>query len=235
MSFTPEVYAQIREGAKRSAAEVVPLVFDLYNLPDARPLATVVDVGGGEGWWAHEFAMHGCQCCVLDESVEEEHDTEDGVHFDHLALDTLDAQMVTVPPAGRYDLAVCLEVAEHVPDEFGQNLVNGLCTLSDVILWSAAIPYQGGHGHINEQWPQWWADRFRIDHGLFASEVLRYEIWDDLSIEPWYRQNMLLYANEQWFEERKITYTASPRSVVHPAIYNWRIEERDRLNKLLYP
>ena len=53
----------------------------------------------------------------------------------------------------RFDLALSLEVAEHLPPECGSEFVQTLTDLSSVILFSAAIPFQGGTDHLNEQWP----------------------------------------------------------------------------------
>ena len=56
------------------------------------------------------------------------------------------------------DLVVCLEVAEHVPPLSAGDFIASLTRLASIILFSAAIPYQGGDGHLNEQWPEYWAD-----------------------------------------------------------------------------
>lgn len=117
MSFTPDDYEKIREGTKRSAKAVVPFVMAM--LPE-KP-ETVVDVGGGEGWWAREFAVeHNCTCLVLDESATDGPDDEGfwpgEVSYRRAKFDSLDPFVIPIPPAGRFDLAVCLEVAEHIPE-----------------------------------------------------------------------------------------------------------------------
>lgn len=241
-AFTEAEYERIREGCQASARAVVPYVFDLV-----RP-ANVVDVGGGEGWWAREFAQHGpgADCVVLDASIEEgrevEHWSSGGrIDWRPFRLDSLDTQDVPIPPARRYDLAVCLEVAEHLTPECGDALVNRLCQLSQVALWSAAIPGQGGHGHLNEQWPDYWAERFHA-HNYVATDI-RDRFWTNEQVEPWYRQNLLIYGSldADWmgdgrlYELAQLPTTIHPRSLVHPEIFGWRVAERDRLNAILYP
>jgi hypothetical protein len=54
----------------------------------------------------------------------------------------------------RFDLALCLEVAEHLPAAAGDSLVRRLASVGARILFSAAIPGQGGRNHVNEKWPQ---------------------------------------------------------------------------------
>lgn len=242
-AFTEAVYARIREGCQASARAVVPHVWDLV-----RP-ATVVDVGGGEGWWAREFAQHGpgADCLVLDASIEEGRETEHWssggkVDWRPLRLDTLDAldaQYVPLPFGRRYDLAVCLEVAEHLAPEHGDALVNRVCQLADVVLWSAAIPHQGGHGHVNEQWPQYWADRFHA-HNYVAADI-RDRFWDADNVEPWYRQNLLIFGSldADWMGDARLyglaqlPTTTRPRALVHPEIYRWRVDEIEDLTTRL--
>jgi hypothetical protein len=66
MSFDEATYELIREGCKRSAAAVVPIVYELV-----KP-RSVIDVGGGEGWWARAFVEAGTsRALVLDESLGE--------------------------------------------------------------------------------------------------------------------------------------------------------------------
>jgi 2-polyprenyl-3-methyl-5-hydroxy-6-metoxy-1,4-benzoquinol methylase len=66
---------------------------------------------------------------------------------------------------GKFDLVISLETAEHLPpdcsEQFVENLVNHA---SGTICFSAAIPGQGGDGHINEQTPEFWFLLFEI-HG----------------------------------------------------------------------
>lgn len=95
----------------------------------------------------------------------------------------------------RFDLALCLEVAEHVPHESADVVVRSLCALSDVILFGAAIPFQGGYGHINEQWPSWWREKFERE-GYRPYDLVRPQHWNDSAIHYWYRQNAFVYVSE---------------------------------------
>jgi 2-polyprenyl-3-methyl-5-hydroxy-6-metoxy-1,4-benzoquinol methylase len=55
-----------------------------------------------------------------------------------------------------FDLVVSLEVAEHLPASAADQFVNTLVKHGKKILFSAAIPGQGGQDHLNEQWPDYW-------------------------------------------------------------------------------
>lgn len=123
----------------------------------------------------------------------------------------------------KYDLAISLEVAEHLSGDSARGFVNALTSASDFILFSAAIPRQGGIGHVNEQWPDYWARLF-AERGFCVVDVVRRKIWNDKGIPVWYRQNILMFIKES----RVPAVAASvpgvledqwPLSVVHPDLY----------------
>ena len=73
-----------------------------------------------------------------------------------------------------------------------EGLVRDLCALADTVLFAAAIPFQGGAGHINERWQSWWAQKFS-ENGYDPFDVLRRDIWGRRDIAWWYKQNTILY------------------------------------------
>ena len=101
---------------------------------------------------------------------------------------------------GDYDLAISLEVAEHLPARAGRRLVAELTRVAPIVLFSAAIPGQGGKGHVNEQWPAYWRALFNR-HGFRQLDILRGHILHDDRVQWWYRQNMFLYASERGFAQ----------------------------------
>lgn len=246
-NFTPEVYERIRVGCQRSAEAVVPLIYDLV-----RP-RTVADIGGGEGWWGRAFYDRGCDVLVADSSgagLEWKFEIESGPErrrIDFLPVDLtlkgwaarIAAERASIAAIhggrSRFDLALCLEVAEHLPADAAETLVAGLCSLAPVVLFSAAIPGQGGHGHVNEQWPAYWAERFHAFN--YVAGDIRPRVWDDELVEPWYRQNLLIFASldHDWlgtaetYGLSQVPMTRKPAALVHPDIYGWRIAERDEL------
>lgn len=122
----------------------------------------------------------------------------------------------------KFDLVVCLEVAEHLSKAVAETFVACLAAHGDVVLFSAAIPFQGGHHHVNEQFQDYWAGLF-ARHGLRPLDVVRPQIWTDATVLWWLRQNTLLFAhdrvlaaNEKLRHEQAI---ARPLALVHPAVY----------------
>lgn len=92
----------------------------------------------------------------------------------------------------KFDLAMSLEVAEHLPPSAAETFVGSITLHSDIVLFSAAIPGQGGQDHLNEQWPEDWMWRFAV-RGFQCFDRIRPLIWRDDRISTWYRQNMILF------------------------------------------
>jgi SAM-dependent methyltransferase len=188
---------------------VVPWLLDRYAP------RSVLDVGCGLGTWAAVFADHGCDVLGLD-----------WVEIPDELLEIPRAQFRVVDLEGsvelpqRYDLALCLEVAEHLSEPAGRRLVRLLSSVSDVLVFSAAVPGQGGQYHINEQWPAYWQALFRAQGFRFEDEI-RWRFWDDEEIEWWYRQNMFIVRRDE---------ATSPRvhAVVHPRLLETKVEEFHR-------
>jgi hypothetical protein len=136
------------------------------------PARSVLALGEAGAAWAAAFARQGVRdvrTVALEESLE------------------LDRS---------FDLAVAVHVAERLAPHAAERLVAGLARLAPVVLFAAAIPGQGGAGHRNEQWPDWWAARFERA-GLRVVDGLRATIWDDPRVDWRTAQNLLLFATPE--------------------------------------
>lgn len=193
-----------------SAEAVVPLVMD-WVAP-----ASVVDVGCGRGAWLAAFVRHGVTDIL----------GIDGDYVDRASLsippDAFRAADLTRPlNVGRaFDLAVSLEVAEHLPASSAEVFIATLAELAPVVLFSAASPYQGGTHHVNERWPAYWAERFGR-HGYRALDILRPRIWGRPEVASWYQQNAVVYARpEALAAHPKLSaarvYDGPPIGCLHP-------------------
>ena len=105
------------------------------------------------------------------------------------------SEEIRAAPVRRYDLAISLEVAEHLPMEQARAFVSYLTRLSDTVLFSAAIPGQGGIEHLNEQWQSYWAMLF-VEAGYAVADIIRPKLLKDRKILPQYRQNIIVYAKK---------------------------------------
>jgi SAM-dependent methyltransferase len=191
--YTEEYYQAHRENARRSARVLVPLV-----LQYVRP-RSVIDVGCGQGTWLAVFREHG-----VGDVWGVDGDYVDRARLE-IPTELFHAADLTLPLVvdRRFDLAVSLEVAEHLPAECADLFVDSLTHLSALVLFSAAIPHQGGAHHVNEQWPEYWAARFRTRR-FEPVDCLRRRVWDDERVEWWYAQNTFLYAEAEYLQRQPL-------------------------------
>ncbi|HZP46994.1 MAG TPA: methyltransferase [Vicinamibacterales bacterium] len=91
------------------------------------------------------------------------------------------------------DLAICLEVAEHVPPWYGTRLVDLLAS-APRLLFSAAAPGQGGVLHVNERPASYWIARFqRRGLSLAADDEAFRARLASLALPPWYGANVHVF------------------------------------------
>jgi hypothetical protein len=125
--------------------------------------------------------------------------------------------------ARSFDLAISLEVAEHLPESRAESFVEDLTRLAPMVLFSAAIPGQGGRDHVNEQWQTYWAAMFS-QHDYTLCDFLRPKIWNNRRIAYWYRQNILLFCNRrslETFPELEHSPHSLRLSLVHPEQFDF--------------
>ncbi len=174
--------------AVRAAPGVIRSFEELF--PEAQKY---VDIGCGSGAFAAEAVRRGHQTIGLERSrAGRAIARHQGVHCQHFDL----RKSRPVLDAGTFDLAYCLEVAEHVPSELAEQLVEVVCRLAPRIVFSAAPPGQGGVGHINEQPPEYWHAIFASNdryHDPSASEALRESFERNEVWAPWLKDNTVVY------------------------------------------
>ncbi|MEG4851629.1 glycosyltransferase [Microcoleus sp. B5-D4] len=221
-SYTRDFYQLIGEGTRSSAREIIPLLLDLLQpiLPKS-----VVDVGCGTGSWLAAFQKLGIADCL-------------GIDGDYVDRTILQIPLNQFQSADlkqplqinrKFDLAISLEVAEHLPATCAENFVNSLTQLAPVILFSAAIPFQGGVEHVNEQWPEYWVYYFQ-KKGYAVIDCLRKKIWNNEKVEPWYAQNILIFVKQEHLSgyprlvnEYQNT-DLNQLAIVHPKIYFYSLQ-----------
>jgi SAM-dependent methyltransferase len=209
--YNGNFYLGQQDRSLRSGKEVVPLVIEMV-----RP-GSVLDLGCGTGSWLSLFRQAG---------IEDIYGA-DG--------EWVNREMLRIPPDRflgadlskplrlnrTFDLVMSLEVAEHLPPESSGTFVDSLVAHGPVILFSAAIPGQGGTNHVNEQWPDYWASMFR-ERGYVVLDAIRKKIWQNEKVDWWYAQNMLLFARGDRLEQYPLLKSefdraaGLPLSVVHP-------------------
>jgi hypothetical protein len=185
MKYCQTFFDNILQESLPSAKVVVPFVLDLLK-PES-----VVDVGCATGAWLSVFRDSGIKSVL----------GLDGSYVDRsqllIPLECFSAIDLAEPfgLSRRFDLALSLEVAEHLPASRAEGFVKSLCKLSPIVLFSAAIPGQGGDYHINEQWPEYWRQLFAREHFRML-DPFRPVLWHDERVASYYRQNLFLFVHD---------------------------------------
>lgn len=123
----------------------------------------------------------------------------------------------------RYDLAISLEVAEHLPEESADVLVDSLVDIADFVLFSAAIPGQGGTEHLNEQPLSYWIGKFE-KKGYEFFDIIRPDIWDHPSVSVWYKQNAAVFVRKGSEQAGQICAGANRVvDMVHPELLRRKV------------
>lgn len=205
--YDAQFYEGQADGSLRSAMVIAPLIVELLHP------ASVVDVGCGVGTWLSAFRMAG-----IHDLTGLDGDYVDRARLQIPAESFIPSDLSNPPSLGRrFDLAVSMEVAEHLPERQADAFVQYLTDLAPTVLFSAAIPAQGGLAHVNEQWPSYWAAKFER-HGYSVHDVVRPAVWDRPEVEWFYAQNVLLYTHP---DAPQLAETADrPIDVVHPRAWD---------------
>jgi hypothetical protein len=212
-TYSPAFFARELDLARTSAETIVPLV-----LERVAP-RSVVDLGCAHGIWLQTFAAHGVDDYL---GVDGEWVPLEKLHIppERFVASRLDKPLDL---GRRFDLAVSLEVAEHLPERGAKQFVRNIVGLAPCVLFSAAVPYQRGTDHFNEQWPDYWAGLF-AEHGYVPLDGIRPLVWSNENVFSFYRQNILMFASSDAIREHPLLEEDRRRtvdeqlSIVHPEL-----------------
>lgn len=212
--YGEEFYKGRQDGSLRSAEVVIPLVLNLISPK------SVIDIGSGTGSWLSVFKKYGIEDVL----------GVDGEWVDKKMLKIPEDRFIShnleepIKMDRQFDLAISLEVAEHIPPENASNYIKSLAGLAPVILFSAAIPLQIGRHHVNEQWPEYWAKHF-AENGYSVIDPIRKKIWQNKDVEYWYAQNILIFVRRDYLvtqptlKREEVGTSKTQLSMVHPKMY----------------
>lgn len=199
--------------------EILPYVFDQLHP------RSILDVGCGTGSWLAAAKKLGISVVKGVDGIQLE-DSRSEIEVQEFVKHDLTGPLDL---SQKFDLAISLEVAEHLPESAADTLVTTLTLHSNVILFSAAIPGQGGQNHWNEQWPDYWQRRFK-NKGFFAFDILRNIFWNNTNVDWWYKQNLLIYATKEYFGQLGDP-TPNLLPLVHPHLFNLKVQQISALSK----
>lgn len=217
--YNAKFYREL-EQTRESARVILAIVISLL-----KP-ASIIDVGCGAGHWLSAAEELGISNVL---GVEGDWISAAGlaVPREKIVIHDLASPLDL---GRRFDLALSLEVAEHLPKACAGEFVHSLCRAADRVLFSAAIPGQGGRHHVNEQWPKYWADIF-AQSGYQCHDVLRAELWNNSRVLWYYAQNCLLFVREG--TASGLGAPSVPLPLVHPEAWRAQLARWNSPGKLL--
>jgi cyclopropane fatty-acyl-phospholipid synthase-like methyltransferase len=194
-----------------SAKEIIPYIFGM--MPEKTH--SVLDIGCGIGQWLYVFKENGVETVL---GIDGEHVPPEKIMVDKKSefkiFDLKNIKNLTLEKP--FDIALSLEVAEHLPKENAVDFVDFLTRSSDTVIFSAAVIGQTGENHVNEQNPDYWKELFK-KNGYVMLDAFREKFWNNKNVNWWYRQNMYLFVKEKNmnlfpFKEYKNFY-------IHPELF----------------
>lgn len=224
--YSKRFFASYADVSYRSASFILPLINELITPKQ------VVDIGCGVGTWLRAWEELGVSALL---GVDGDYVDRDALLISKDKFMSMNLSSPQILPESRFALAQSLEVAEHLPPSSAPAFVHFLCSLAPVVLFSAAIPYQGGVNHINEQWPEYWADLF-LTHGYLVFDVIRPNVWHNQEVQYYYAQNTFLYVDQDKLSDYPaLTAPADHRNLarVHPRKWEEQLHRTPKLEHLL--
>jgi hypothetical protein len=186
---------------------------------------SVLDVGCGRGAWLKACHALGCETLF---GLDGDWNSQSVMIDSAIRFRSVDLNKPFSVPI-KADLAISLEVAEHLEPSSSSQFVECLAKASDTVLFGAACPGQGGANHLNERRPSYWAGLFR-KQGHVVFDLFRPVLWGNDEISVWYRQNAFLYCREGGDSYRAIRSAGcseltetSFMDCIHPVLYELRL------------
>lgn len=152
---------------------------------------SVIDFGCGSADLLAAFEKRGIEVLGIDGSR---------ANFRHLKINKNNFLLFDIRKAykskKKYDLCFCLEVAEHIEEEYSDILIKSLASSSSSIIFSAEPAAESGVRHINLKPYEWWVSKFDKEKFILdrpLTEYLKQEMMKIGGIQDWYIRNLLVF------------------------------------------
>ncbi len=225
-----KIYHHYNNDYNTDSCEIIaPYIMDLLNPK------SIVDIGCALGQWLYVFKKLGVKKVLGIDGphvpCERRYIKEEFFEYDLNNCETFKYNQ-------KFDLALCLEVAEHLIDNKAEKFVDMICSLSDCIVFSAAIPGQTGENHFNEQYPDYWIKLFN-KKGYKVLDPFRKKFWNT-EVHWWYSQNMYLFVKGEIPNNLK-EFIWDGNIYIHPRLFEMYVKKdnsqkrglKNKIKKLL--
>ncbi len=185
--YSPKYYQTMVEPyARKSVPQMATSIVETFHP------ASVIDVGCGSGALLVALRKLGIRRLLGLDSSEAGLDIARARSLDVRKFDITAERWTS---ADRFDIAVSMETAEHLPKNSANRYVELLCSLAPVVIFTAAHPGQGGIGHLNEQPPGYWTELFKA-HGFQLAEKTIADwqtAWTAAGVANFYTRNLMVF------------------------------------------
>ena len=215
-------YDNQQDGSLASAEEILPIVFQ-HLAPES-----IVDFGCGTGSWLQVASQLGAKEILGLDGAWVPHSSLRIPLENFRQVDLEKPESIQIKD--HFDLAMSLEVLEHLSNSAAQTVLQKMTESADNVLLSVAVPEQGGIHHINEHRQSYWA-KLMEEKGFVPQDIVRPAIWNNPKVSVWYKQNILLYSKTS----QTTTQPSSPLplDIIHPDLYESTVADlRGRVKKL---
>jgi len=226
-NYDKKYYSKRHYWTENSVLAITSCIFEIYK-PDS-----VLDLGCANGSWLSTIKKEH----KIDDiwGVDGHWVDENKLLFPKSKFTKFNLEEVYLPNR-RFDLVISMEVAEHLDQKCADNFVTSLTNAGDIILFSAAIPLQGGINHYNEQPQSYWNTKFE-QNGFATIDFIRPRIWDLENVRTDYKQNTFLYIHRQKLDDFKSPLSQFKNiknetisDVVHPELFYRKLKIESDLN-----
>ncbi len=209
-----------------SAIEVIEVIW-----PWIADIGSFADLGGGMGSWSKALELKGISNFNL---IDHPLTPVENILIENKSNFTPVDLELDLPVYEHYDLVICTEVFEHFSEKRALELLEWINASTDFILFSAAIPRQGGLGHVNLQRHAYWHEKFS-NLGFSFFDGFKPEIISNQGIKYWFRQNLFLYHRGKFTERfQNLSNITNPEfELVHKSILNKPIGRKEWLGLFL--
>lgn len=215
--YDESYYRKHEKGSYNSAITILEYILSFYKFN------SLIDLGCGMGTWCKAASDLGVENILgLDQHVyEQQYMLISDKNYIRFNLKN------KLNGYGPFDIAISVEVAEHIDNTYVDSFIRNVCSQSNVVLFSAALPFQGGTGHINEKRCSFWKQKFN-KYGYEIIDCIRPHFWDDQNIEIWYRNNCVLFVKNHMYSEfvTKIPKDMPPLDIIHPEMLERILRKR---------
>lgn len=150
-------------------------IFDIFNP------TSVLDIGCGNGLLINFFYNKGIDILGVDFSEDAINMAINNFKIPKENFLIHDLKYI-LNLENKYDVEICLEVAEHIEEIYSDILVRTLCCNSNKIIFSSAPPGQGGHGHINEKPFNYWFDKF-YNLNFYRNDEMKIKLFENINLD----------------------------------------------------